>query len=177
MVQFKAISKLDTSRDLLRKFEQASVEVKKHVLRGLADEVVKNSPVDTGNYMLSHEIVAGGRDGGFPASPTTSNGLPRNQSHETKASQAQAALYAAIEAVQPTDNQFMLRNRAEYDAKVEYLGWGPGSGAPAVGATRERREEQARSARQPYHVYARARAAASALIQSALARFEAEMSR
>jgi hypothetical protein len=175
MVQFKAISKIDTSGALLRKLEQASLDVKKHVLRGLADEVIKNSPVDTGNYMLSHEIAAGGRDGSFSTAPTNSHGLPRGQARGSKAASARSALNSIIDGIQPTDSQFMLRNSAIYAPRVEYGGWGAGSGAPAVGATRGQREAQARSATQPYHVYSRARAAAPALIQRALAEFEARM--
>jgi len=175
-VQFKAISKIQTSADLLQRFERASTEVKQHVLRGLADAVIANSPVDTGNYMLSHDIAAGGRDGGFPANPTNSHGLPRRQSREAKAGAARAALFAVIDAIQPTDTQFMLRNSAVYAARVEYGGWGAGSLSKAVGVTRAEREQQAASATQPYHVYARARAMAPTLIQSAIARFSAEFS-
>jgi hypothetical protein len=170
-VQFKAISKLDTSRDLLRRFEEASLEVKKDVMRGLAAEVVANSPVDTGNYIMSHEIASGGRDGGFTDSPTNSHGMPRGQAKGSKAGPAMARLNAQIESIQPTDTQFMLRNSAVYAARVEYGGWGGGA-IRAVGSTNA---ERAAVPRQPYHVYARARAAAGPLIQRALAEFEARM--
>lgn len=173
MVQFKAISKIQTSDALLKRFESAALEVKKDVLRGLAAEVVANSPVDTGNYILSHEIAAGGRDGSFPTTPTNSHGLPRAQSKASKAAPALARLNAIIDSIQPTDTQFMLRNSAVYAWRVEYGGWGAGAVNRAVGVTREEREEQAASATQPYHVYSRARAAAPAIIQRALAEFAA----
>jgi len=173
MVQFKAISKLDTSRDLLRRFEEAAVEVKKDVMRGLAAEVVVNSPVDTGNYMLSHEIVAGGRDGGFPQNPTNSHGLPRRQSRGDKASAALGMLMAQVETIQPTDVAFMLRNSAVYAARVEYGGWGEGSLNKFVGNTRDELDYQAANATPAYRVYALARATAPALIAAAIARFKA----
>lgn len=175
MVQFKAISRIQTSQALLDRFNRASVEVKRHVLGGLADAVVANSPVDTGNYMMSHEIVSGGRDGGFPQNPTNSHGLPRGQPHGPAAAAARTALHAQVNAIQPTDTHFMLRNSAVYAARVEYLGWGAGSGGPAVGATREQMAARKQAPAQPYHVYALARAIAPNLIQSAIARFEAEM--
>jgi hypothetical protein len=170
-VQFKAISKIDTSGALLRRFEEAALEVKKDVMRGLAAEVVGNSPVDTGNYIMSHEIVAGGRDRGFTDSPTNSHGLPRNQSHSSKSGPALARLNAQVEGIQPNDTQFMLRNTAVYAARVEYGGWGGGA-IRAVGSTDA---ERAAVPRQPYHVYSRARAAVGPLIQRALAEFEARM--
>lgn len=171
MVQFKAISKVDTSAKLLEQFERQSGALKRHVLAGLAEKVVAYSPVDTGNYVLSHEVASGGRDGSFPASPTSSHGLPRRQDPGAKKQQALAALLAQVEAVGDEDTQFMLRNRAEYAAAVEYGGWGEGRLTRFVGVTREEREQQALTATQPYHVYSQARQHAAQLIEEAKARF------
>ena len=170
MVQFKAISKLDTSAAFLAKFEQSAGELKREVMRGLAEAVVANSPVDTGNYVMSHEIVSGGRSGSFPESPTTSHGLPRQQPRESMAGQALASLMAQIEGLGDADTNFMLRNRAAYAPRVEYGGWGEGSLTKAVGVTRDERAYQAAKATQPYHVYARARAQAPQIIAEARAR-------
>lgn len=170
MVQFKAISKLDTSAAVLERFERSSGELKREVMRGLAEAVVANSPVDTGNYMLSHEVVSGGRSGTFSENPTTSHGLPRQQPHAAKAGQALATLLSQIDGFGDADTQFMLRNSAAYAPRVEYGGWGEGSLTRAVGVTRGERAYQQAKATQPYHVYARARAQAPQIIAAARAR-------
>lgn len=170
MVQFKAISKLDTSAAFLEQFERSAGELKREVMRGLAEAVVANSPVDTGNYMLSHEVVSGGRSGAFPENPTTSHGLPRRQPREAKAGQALAALMAQIDGFGDADTQFMLRNSAVYAPRVEYGGWGEGALTRAVGVTREERDYQMANATQPYHVYARARAQAPQIVADARAK-------
>ena len=170
MVQFKAISKIDTSAKILEQFEQASGALKREVMSKLAEKVAYGSPVDTGNYVLSHEVVSGGRDGSFPTSPTTSHGLPRKQDKTSKQQQGLAIMLAQIQSFGDDDTQFMLRNRSEYAVAVEYGGWGEGRLTRFVGVTREEREQQAETATQPYRVYANARQHATQIILDAKAK-------
>jgi hypothetical protein len=170
MVQFRAISKTDTSAKILADFERSAGELKKDVLLHLAAEVVWNSPVDTGNYMLSHEIVSGGRSGNFPERPTDSHGKPRQQDKGAKGAMALEKLYSQIAALLPGDTDFMLRNSARYAWRIEYGGWGEGSIKKAVGVTADEKAFQQAFATQPYRVYARARSMAPQFIADAKAR-------
>ena len=165
MVQFKAISRLQTPEEMMAIYRRNTGQFQKEVLKGIAAVVVENSPVDTATYVMSHEVAAGGRDRGFPGGgTTTSAGKPRNQNPESARATALASLTAQIDQMGDDIQNPMLRNRSEHAWRVEYAGWGEGTQNRAVGRDSVMAEMQAALGKPAYFVYTKARAHAPAII-------------
>ena len=165
MVQFKAISRLQTPEQMMDVFRKNTGTFQKEVLKDLAAVVVSLSPVDTATYVNSHSVGEGGRDRGFPgAGRTTSAGKPRNQNAEAARGAALASLTAQIDQMGDDIQNPMLRNASEHAWRVEYGGWGEGTQNRAVGRDRLTEEMQAELGKQPYFVYTKARAQIPAII-------------
>ena len=95
----------------------------KEFLHNLAQQLVLQSPVDTGTYITSFEVVTGQGWGGVP---TSSRGKPRNQPWGQKAGEGLSKLSAEVESLPELAPMVAFRNNAQHAAAVEYdLGYAP----------------------------------------------------
>lgn len=103
--------------DKLEKLSELPAEVIEEKAYEIASYATSMSPVDTGAYILSHSIVAGGKGGGRMRD---SHHKPRNQNHEAKAAESMGQLSSDIAAIDFTDTKkFTLRNRSPHANSVE----------------------------------------------------------
>jgi len=160
MVQFRAIDRRRNPAEMMKTFEMNADRFKKRVYEKIAVEIVDNSPVDTGTYIMAHS-VAGGRDEGF-VGDRSSIGKPRKRNPAQFKALARGNLLRSVAALPAGATDVHFRNRAEHAPKVEYLGWF--NSGPATSGFKE-----------PYHVYSRARAKASQFIREAAAEFGFEV--
>jgi hypothetical protein len=154
MVQFRAIDRRRSPTEVTRSFETKAAAFKQRVYEKIASEVVDLSPVDTGTYIMAHSAAAG-RDAAF-VGDRTSHGKPRGRSKSQFANLARGNLLRSVAAIPPTATDVYFRNSAEHANKVETLGWF-NSGSALSGY------------KEPYHVYARARAKVGTFIAEAAA--------
>lgn len=132
------------SRRRPQAFRAKVADAKKAVLTELVSAIVQNSPVDTGNYVLSHELASGTEPPPLNPTITTSRGMRRGQPVDVMHDRAAEKLRTQIAAVPDEHTNFLIWNNAVYGFKVEYAGW---NGTP------------------PYYVYARAQAEAPDIIR------------
>lgn len=125
MVQYRVI---DRRKPALRVFEDAVLpEIRRArdaFFRMIVESIVSVSPVDTGTYMDSHNIVVG-RQG---AATESSHRKPRNQSWSTHAESALARLYGQIESLPDVVSDVRIANSAIHARFVEYGGASGGGG-------------------------------------------------
>lgn len=116
MVQFKVVDDRTSLANKLKKLEDLVEDFGEEYLRGMANSVVLDSPVDTGTYMESHRI------GNAPASGiTSSKGKPKDQPFGAIAQSELNRLYADIEALKDKDlSTVYFSNIAEHATEVEY---------------------------------------------------------
>ena len=84
-------------------------------LQGMADQLVLNSPVDTGTYISSHNI-------GTSQVPATesSEGKPRQQPYGPFAQAARNGLFLDIRMLPENTNSVVFSNGAFHSDEVEY---------------------------------------------------------
>ena len=84
-------------------------------LQGMADQLVLNSPVDTGTYITAHNI-------GTSQVPATesSEGKPRQQPYEAFAQAARNGLFLDIRMLPENTNSVVFYNAAFHSDEVEY---------------------------------------------------------
>jgi len=145
MPEFRLIDNRRREADVIREMTQKVEGFNEILLKKLAAEIVRLSPVDTGTYMESHSISS--RRTGAPAK-NSSHGKPRNQEKDPFAQAALDRLFSEIEALKPGDNAFVA-NTAVHAKIVEYGG--------------------ANWQRGPYAVYRSARAKTPVFVQEAAA--------
>jgi len=121
-VQFRAIDRRRNPREILASFERRTDEFKRRVLSKAAESIVAFSPVDTGTYIMEHDITSGGRQRGLAS--VSSHGRPRGQEKSDFDGAALSKLLAAVEALPTGFSDVMLANYAAHAPQVEYLGWG-----------------------------------------------------
>lgn len=116
MVQFKVIDDRTSIANKLKKLEDLVEDFGEEYLRGMANSIVLDSPVDTGTYMESHRV------GTSPASGiTSSKNKPKNQPFGAVAQSELNRLYADIEALKDADlSTVYFSNIAEHATEVEY---------------------------------------------------------
>lgn len=108
--QKSVLAKLKVTEELIQ-------EKLRGVLKGIADDIVDESPVDTGAYVLSHTFAPTGSGAGRSYS---SHGKPRNQDVASKREEARGQLYSEIETVNVTTSKTgIFRNRAPHARPVE----------------------------------------------------------
>lgn len=117
MVAFKLITDDQAVSYKQKKLRENVQQFRDLFLQKMAQEVVLNSPVDTGTYITEHEIVegSGGSSGGV-----SSKGKPRNQPWEPNAQQGLNNLYADISILSEEAPNVTMINNAEHADKVEY---------------------------------------------------------
>lgn len=98
-----------------QKLEQMLEGYRDVYLQGMADQLILNSPVDTGTYITAHNI-------GTTAVPATesSEGKPRQQPHEPFAQAARNGLFLDIRTLPENANQVVFSNAAFHSDEVEY---------------------------------------------------------
>lgn len=113
---------LVVNRGLDGKFTKIKEDIKAYrdlYLQGMAEQLILNSPVDTGTYITSHNI---GSAGGF----TSSAGKPRNQPYQPFAQAGLNKLFQDIQSLSDTAARVNMSNSAEHADLVEFdLGYAP----------------------------------------------------
>jgi hypothetical protein len=136
-------------------FRERAAQLRSRVAEKIADSIVDNSPVDTGTYILAHVAGVGESDA---EATRSSQGKQRGRNRAQFVGLAKGNLKRSVSAsAVAAGNEIWFRNRALHAARVEYLGWAaPLFGRSGTGSTK-----------QPYHVYAKARAYAPVAVREA----------
>lgn len=152
VAQFQAISKR-TSQQTAQIFRERAAGMRLRVAEKIADAIVDFSPVDTGTYIMAHAAGTGSSD---EDGSRSSHRKPRGRDKSQFANLARGNLRRSVSAaaVQASD-EIWFRNRAYHAPAVESLGWTSG--------------------KQPYRVYARARAMVPTFIREAAREFDMEV--
>lgn len=147
VVQYKAIDKRFTQSQLLDLFNENVAELKKEIYRETALTLANMSPVDTGTYATSHEVVVAGEGTG----ERTSRGKPRNQPVKSYQMAGYGFMLDDIASLPPDADGVVFRNTALHASWVEN---GFPNGAPG------------------YKPYARTRRETNNIIANARVKFE-----
>ncbi len=132
----------------LRNVEQDLEAVRNEFLKGMAREVVLPSPVDTGTYVMSHNVGETSAAGQFTGNIRYIN--PPGQSRAGMQAEALDKLYAQIDALPANQTRVNLSNNSAHANIVEEGGW--------------------RWKTSPYQIYAGARNNAAGILQAAVAK-------
>lgn len=132
----------------LRKIEQDLETIRSEFLKGMAREVVDPSPVDTGTYVMAHNVGETSSAGQFTGNIRYIN--PPGQSRAGMQSQALDKLYAQIDSLPANQTRVNLSNNSAHAGIVEDGGW--------------------RWITSPYKIYAGARNNAPRILQEAIAK-------
>jgi hypothetical protein len=108
-------------QEQIKSLEQDLDLLRDEVLRGLADEIIIRSPVDSGAYVRGHQAVAGRSAGGQFTGNLVSN--PTSANPEAEREIGRNNLYADIEALPKEATNVSFNNRVPHASKVEYSGW------------------------------------------------------
>jgi hypothetical protein len=117
--QFRLIDNRRNDTELLNAVFGSVDEFRRIFYKKLIDEIVNNSPVDTGTYMESHEIQEGRTDS---VGTNSSRGKPRFQQREPYANSARSKLYAQIDALTQDHRSVHIGNYSVHAPLVEYGG-------------------------------------------------------
>lgn len=132
MVTFKLIDNRRSFAKKLKTLEDRVTELKREFMRQIAQEVVNNSPVDTGTYMDSHNI-------GEVGAPSSSIGKPQGQARDPYVERALERLLAQIDSLDPSFKKAYINNSALHGPLVEYQ-HEAGDGRPYAPYTRAREQ-------------------------------------
>ena len=106
----------------LSKVKQGLEEVVPIFMGKIATEVVRLSPVLSGDYVNSHVIEVGVRSpGGRLAGNFTKS--PPSQNPQSEKDSALASLLSQIQTMSVDNPRVVLSNRVPHAYKVEYAGW------------------------------------------------------
>jgi len=117
MIQYKAVDKRRKTESVISGAFQLVDGFFEEFMTGMADEIVKLSPVDTGTYVTSHTVS--NRDRASEAPTESSHGKPREQSATAKKSEAASRLSAEIQALDK-DKPVYFSNESVHAKFVEY---------------------------------------------------------
>lgn len=104
---------------ILKGIESDLELVRTEFLKGMAEELVSRSPVDTGAYITSHSITTTSGAGRM----RSSEGKPRQQSGPAKREEALGQLLGDIAALPPEATKVYLNNRSPHNKSVEFGGY------------------------------------------------------
>ena len=155
MVQYRAITKTFSDKQLIDIFNANANDIKKEVLTEMASQIATLSieTVDTGTYASSHRV--GQRSGSFK-STVSSHGpgkKPRNiPGKERAASIGLGQMLADINGLPEDANNIVFRNEAEHAKYVESRGWTWKGG------------------RGPHQIYSRVRNEFNSIVEDTMAR-------
>lgn len=116
MVKLKIVDNRASIAAKIRRLELLIDDFSQEYMRGMANSIVLDSPVDTGTYMEAHRI------GPTPASGSmSSHGRPKNQPFGTVAQSELNRLYIDIDRLEGVElNTIYFSNIAEHATEVEY---------------------------------------------------------
>jgi hypothetical protein len=115
-VSFKVIDNRSNISRKIKELQDQLSEYRTYFLQGIANSLIVNSPVDTGNYVTSFR-VSNSRATGF----TDSTGKPRNQDYGTQYQLGLDRLSADIAALSDNNlDNVVFSNVAVYAYDVEY---------------------------------------------------------
>lgn len=106
----------------IRKIEQDLEDVRNEFLKGMAREVVLSSPVDTGTYVMSHNVGERSAAGQFTGNIRYIG--PPGQNKGTMQQVALFKLYTQIDALPAEQTRVSLSNKSAHANIVEDGGWG-----------------------------------------------------
>jgi hypothetical protein len=143
MVQLKIVDNRASVSEKINKLDRILTDFSQEYMRGMAESIVLDSPVDTGTYMESHRISSSPQTGSV-----SSHNKPRNQAYGPIAQSELNRLYAEIDRLEGTElNTIYFSNISEHATQVEY--------------------------EHGYEVYSRARSKSSVIADQAAARAKA----
>ena len=104
-----------------KKLEDLIENFQEEYIRGMSDQIVLRSPVDTGTYMDGHHVGTTA-----VAATDTSRDKPRKQPYGPYANAALARLYSEAATIPQNTHQVIFSNSAFHADVVEYeLGYAP----------------------------------------------------
>lgn len=105
----------------LKKLEEMVEHFQEEYLRGMSEQIVLRSPVDTGTYMDGHNLGVAQAAGG-----DSSRGKPRKQPWQPYADSALSRLFQQASTIPQNTAQVIFSNTAFHADVVEYeLGYAP----------------------------------------------------
>lgn len=107
----------------LAKVKEGLEEVVPVFMQKVATEVVRLSPVLSGEYINNHKIETNVRSPGGQLSGRLRK-RPESQNPQSERDSALASLVAQIEGMSKDTPVVVLSNRTPHAYKVEYAGWG-----------------------------------------------------
>lgn len=113
MIKVKLLDNRFSVMKRIKELEDKLQELPKAYLKELANEIVLNSPVDTGTYMDNHNI-------GEVGQPASSHGKPRNQPYQDHADNAIDRLHRQIDNLPSDSSKYYISNSADHAWFVEY---------------------------------------------------------
>lgn len=120
VTQVQAIYKKD-SADISARFREKAAALRERVLLRMADEIVNNSPIDTGTYIMAHRATptAGGMT---DVAARSSHGKPRGVPDAQFRNLARGNLYRSVSsAAIAASGDVFFRNVAEHADIVEWV--------------------------------------------------------
>jgi hypothetical protein len=161
VVSIQMISKRE-STDIAERFRERAAQVRSRAAEMMAEDIVNGvpndsrdppgSPVDTGNYVMSHIAVTGSGASGGATTFSERKRTGRNIAQMKALALANLKRSVSKDAILNSP-EIYFTNRAEYADRVEYMGW---------------------KSVQAYHVYRKASAMAQQRIRDAAAEFGME---
>lgn len=143
VVQMKIISQR-TTQNMEHIFRERAAALKRLAGEKIADNIVDNSPVDTGTYIMAHAAGTGAMP---EIASRSSDGKARGQNEQQYKNLARGNLKRSVSAAAvQAGAEIWFRNRALHAPEVEYIGW---------------------KSQDAYHVYAKARAYGPTAIREA----------
>jgi len=103
--------------DRLRKVQQDVDDIRTLFLKNLAEEVIKSSPVDTGTYVMSHNVSEVSAAGQFTGNIRYIG--PPNQNKEAMQSEALVKVFAQIDSLPKGQTKVSLSNNSAHANIVE----------------------------------------------------------
>tara|TARA_R110000850_G_scaffold99506_3_gene206158 strand:+ start:640 stop:1098 length:459 start_codon:yes stop_codon:yes gene_type:complete len=144
-VSFKVIDNRTSISKKIKDMERQLENYKVFFLQDMAEYIVSLSPVDTGTYIMSHNL-ASNTVGGV----TKSDGKPRNQPYQPFVDAALSKLFSQIAGLSDSElSSLKFTNTAFHANKVEYesnLLKDPSKGAVYTSARREANNISSRAA-------------------------------
>lgn len=107
--------------EALRRVKEDLDEIRGEFLKGMAREVVVSSPVDTGTYIMSHNIGEASSAGQFTGNIKYIG--PPGQNKPAMQQEALKKLYTQVDALPDGQTRVNLSNNSAHAGIVETGGW------------------------------------------------------
>ena len=117
MIQYKAVDKRRKAESVINGAFQLVDGFFEEFMTGMADEIVRLSPVDTGTYVTSHNVS--NQDRASEAPTQSSHGKPRKQSSAAKKAEAAGKLGRQIQTLDKNKPVY-FSNESVHAKFVEY---------------------------------------------------------